>query len=117
MSEVTADDKLSGRAHRLASIIAAKPPAATQGTVRAIWEPLAMTGTTTLQAGLEGGQLGNPSGVAQVDRNATIARGNSFEHDNKTAKSFLLRFFKKEESTSSMEKDNGHPGLFNPRRT
>src|SRR5262249_11777227 len=40
VTEVVARDQLWPRAHEIAAAIAAKPSAATQGTVRAIWESL-----------------------------------------------------------------------------
>ncbi|HVU71373.1 MAG TPA: enoyl-CoA hydratase/isomerase family protein [Mycobacteriales bacterium] len=61
------------RAAELAARIAAKPAAATQGTVKAIWESLDMTRSGGQQVGLLYTQLGNPVGTAQVDR-ATLAR-------------------------------------------
>jgi enoyl-CoA hydratase/carnithine racemase len=70
VSEVVARDELDARAADIARIIAAKPPAATQGTVKAIWESLDMTRSGALQVGLGYTQLGNPIGTAQVDRNA-----------------------------------------------
>ncbi|TVT17444.1 enoyl-CoA hydratase/isomerase family protein [Amycolatopsis acidiphila] len=70
VSEVVARDTLWQRADELARIIAAKPPAAIQGTVRAIWESLDSTRTQALRTGLMYTQLGNPIGTAQVDRAA-----------------------------------------------
>ena len=49
---------------------AAKPPAAIQGSVKAIWESLDMTRSGALQVGMSYTQIGNPIGTAQVDRNA-----------------------------------------------
>src|SRR5947209_17756671 len=40
VSEVIAAEQLWSRAHQIAATIAAKPPSATQGTVKAIWESL-----------------------------------------------------------------------------
>jgi enoyl-CoA hydratase/carnithine racemase len=68
VSEVVPPDQLWDRAARLASIIAAKPPAAIQGTTKAIWESLDMTRTGALNVGLVYAQLGNPIGTAQIDR-------------------------------------------------
>jgi enoyl-CoA hydratase/carnithine racemase len=73
VSEVVARDALWHRAEELARIIAAKPPAAIQGTVRAIWESLDATRTQALRTGLMYTQVGNPIGTAQVDR-ATVRR-------------------------------------------
>jgi enoyl-CoA hydratase/carnithine racemase len=68
VSEVVPRDGLRDRAAEIARIIAAKPPAAVQGTVKAIWESLDMSRSGALQAGLTYTQLGNPIGTAQVDR-------------------------------------------------
>jgi enoyl-CoA hydratase/carnithine racemase len=73
VSEVVAGDVLRPRAAEIAKIIAAKPPAAIQGSVKAIWESLDMTRSGALQVGLAYTQIGNPIGTAQVDR-ARFAR-------------------------------------------
>ncbi|MGW5715215.1 enoyl-CoA hydratase/isomerase family protein [Amycolatopsis sp. NPDC003865] len=73
VSEVLDRDALWDRADEIARIIAAKPPAAIQGTVRAIWESLDATRTQALRTGLSYTQLGNPLGTAEVDR-ATVSR-------------------------------------------
>ncbi|MET0143194.1 MAG: enoyl-CoA hydratase/isomerase family protein [Ilumatobacteraceae bacterium] len=73
VSEVVPREELWTRARQLADIIAAKPPAAIQGTVKAIWESLDMTRSQALQLGLSYTQLGNPIGTAEVDR-ATAVR-------------------------------------------
>lgn len=68
VSEVTSYGDLRDRANEIARIIAAKPPAAIQGTVKAIWESLDLSRTAALQMGLSYTQLGNPIGTAQVER-------------------------------------------------
>jgi enoyl-CoA hydratase/carnithine racemase len=68
VSEVVARDALWSRAHELARIVAAKPPAATQGTVRAIWESLDLPRSAALGMGMSYTTIGNPVGTAQVDR-------------------------------------------------
>lgn len=73
VSEVLPRDGLWGRADEIARIIAAKPAAAIQGTVRAIWESLDATRTQALRTGLSYTQLGNPIGTAEVDR-STLQR-------------------------------------------
>lgn len=70
VSEVVTRDTLRPRAAELARIIAAKPPAAIQGSIKAIWESLDMTRSGALQVGLSYTQIGNPIGVAQVDRDS-----------------------------------------------
>ncbi|MCT9075611.1 enoyl-CoA hydratase/isomerase family protein [Streptomyces fulvoviolaceus] len=74
VSEVLPRDQLWDRADEIARIIAAKPPAAIQGTVRAIWESLDATRTQALRTGLSYTQIGNPIGKAEVDRSA-VPRG------------------------------------------
>ncbi len=78
VTEVTANDALWDRAQALAAIIAAKPPAATQGTVRAIWESLDLPRSAALQTGLKYCQLGNPVGTAQVDRWAIMGKAKAY---------------------------------------
>jgi enoyl-CoA hydratase/carnithine racemase len=68
VGEVVNRGQLWQRAEALARRIAAKPPAAVQGTVRAIWESLDSTRTQALATGLSYTLLGNPIGTAQVDR-------------------------------------------------
>ncbi|MCW2579026.1 MAG: enoyl-CoA hydratase [Blastococcus sp.] len=73
VTEVVPRAELWEHADRLARIIAGQPPAAIQGTVRAIWESLDSTRTQALRTGLAYTQLGNPIGTAQVDR-ASVTR-------------------------------------------
>lgn len=68
VNEVVAADRVRARAHELAAAMAAKPAAAIQGTVRAIWESLDVGRTAALEHGLAYTQLGNPLGMAEVDR-------------------------------------------------
>lgn len=79
VTEVTANEALWDRADALAQIIAAKPPAAIQGSTRAIWESLDMNRTTALSTGLKYCQVGNPIGTAQVDRWAIMGKGKTYE--------------------------------------
>lgn len=74
VSEVVAREELWTRAAEIAGIIAAKPPAAIQGTVRAIWESLDATRTQALRTGLAYTQLGNPVGQAEIERSAVPRR-------------------------------------------
>ncbi|MGW2522640.1 enoyl-CoA hydratase/isomerase family protein [Streptomyces sp. NPDC001617] len=74
VSEVLPRAHLWDRADEIARAIAAKPPAAIQGTVRAIWESLDSTRTQALRTGLSYTQVGNPIGKAEVDRSA-VPRG------------------------------------------
>lgn len=72
VSEVVAREQLWRRADEIARVIAAKPPAAIQGTVRAIWESLDSTRTQALRTGLSYTQLGNPIGKAEVERSSVV---------------------------------------------
>jgi enoyl-CoA hydratase/carnithine racemase len=74
VSEVVTREELWKRADEIARIIAAKPPAAIQGTVRAIWESLDATRTQALRTGLSYTQLGNPVGQAQIERTSVPRR-------------------------------------------
>jgi enoyl-CoA hydratase/carnithine racemase len=66
VTEVVARDDLWARAHEIAAGIARKPTAATQGTVRAIWESLDRPYRAAMQQGLIYTRLGNPVGTAEV---------------------------------------------------
>jgi enoyl-CoA hydratase/carnithine racemase len=79
VSEVLPLERLWPRAHELAARIAAKPPVAIQGTVRAIWESLEMSRLVGLQNGVKYTQLGNPLASAQVDSEALMAVAKTFE--------------------------------------
>lgn len=72
VTEITTTDELWARAQALADMIAAKPPAATAGTVKAIWESLDMPRSIALRTALKYCQIGNPVGTAQVDRAALM---------------------------------------------
>src|SRR3546814_8283442 len=73
VSEITTRDELWPRAEELAAAIAAKPPAATAGSLKAIWQSLDLPRSVALQQGLKYCQIGNPVGVPQVDRAALMA--------------------------------------------
>jgi enoyl-CoA hydratase/carnithine racemase len=66
VSEVVASEDLWTRAHEIATTIAAKPPSATQGTVKAIWESLDKPYRVALDQGLIYTRLGNPLGKAEL---------------------------------------------------
>jgi enoyl-CoA hydratase/carnithine racemase len=66
VSEVVARGRLWARAHEIASVIAAKPPSATQGTVKAIWESLDKPYRAALEQNLIYTRLGNPLGQAEL---------------------------------------------------
>jgi enoyl-CoA hydratase/carnithine racemase len=71
VSEVVSAGRLWERAHEIATSIAAKPPSATQGTVKAIWESLDKPYRAALEQNLIYTRLGNPLGQAEL-----AARGN-----------------------------------------
>ncbi len=73
VSEITQRGDLEHRGHELAAAIASKPPAAIQGTVRAIWDSLDVLRTAGLDMALKYCQLGNPLGTAQVDRDTIMS--------------------------------------------
>jgi len=79
VSEVVSLADLRARAHELAAKIAAKPPAATQGTVRAIWESLDLPRTTAQNMGMAYTQIGNPLGTAEVDRTTLMKQQKKFD--------------------------------------
>jgi enoyl-CoA hydratase/carnithine racemase len=66
VTEVVAGAALWDRAQEIAAAIAAKPTAATQGTVRAIWESLDRPYRAAMEQGLIYTRLGNPIGTAEV---------------------------------------------------
>jgi enoyl-CoA hydratase/carnithine racemase len=66
VTEVVERSSLWGRAHEIAAAIAAKPTAATQGTVRAIWESLDRPYRAAMEQGLIYTRLGNPIGMAAL---------------------------------------------------
>jgi len=66
VTEVVPTTQLWDRAHQIAAMIAAHPPSATQGTVKAIWESLDKPYRAALDQGLIYTRLGNPIGQADV---------------------------------------------------
>jgi len=68
VTEVVPAAELWTRADELARMIAAHPTAATQGTVKAVWESLDKPYRAAVAQGLIYTRLGNPIGSAKVDR-------------------------------------------------
>lgn len=66
VTEVVAETDLWSRAHEIAATIAAKPPTATQGTVKAIWESLDKPYRAAMDQGLIYTRLGNPIAEAEL---------------------------------------------------
>jgi len=72
VSEIVERERLWARAHEIAAKIAAKPTAATQGTVRAMWESLDMTRTVGINNALKYCVIGNPEGEKEIDIPAAL---------------------------------------------
>jgi enoyl-CoA hydratase/carnithine racemase len=68
VTEVVERAQLWPRAHEIAAGIASKPSAATQGTVRAIWESLDRPYRAAMEQGLIYTRLGNPLGKAELEK-------------------------------------------------
>ncbi|MFF2395437.1 enoyl-CoA hydratase/isomerase family protein [Nocardia sp. NPDC058114] len=66
VTEIVTREQLWERAHAIAAGIAAKPPTATQGTVKAIWESLDKPYRAALDQGLIYTRLGNPIAKAEL---------------------------------------------------
>lgn len=79
VSEVVARERLWARADEIARIIAAKPAAAIQGTVRAIWESLDMPRSAALNTGMAYTHIGNPLGRAERDRDAMMTQAKPYQ--------------------------------------
>jgi enoyl-CoA hydratase/carnithine racemase len=74
VSEVVEGAALWPRAHEIAASIASKPTAATQGTVRAIWESLDRPYRAAMEQGLIYTRLGNPIGMAEANKNPPASK-------------------------------------------
>jgi enoyl-CoA hydratase/carnithine racemase len=72
VTEVVERARLWPRAHEIAAGIASKPSAATQGTVRAIWESLDKPYRAAVEQGLMYTRLGNPIGAAEIERTGVV---------------------------------------------
>jgi enoyl-CoA hydratase/carnithine racemase len=72
VSELVPRERLWERAAELAQIIAAKPAAVIQGTVRAIWETHGLDRQTAQGIGWHYTRIGNPLGKAQVSREGFV---------------------------------------------
>jgi enoyl-CoA hydratase/carnithine racemase len=72
VTEIVSRDDLWTRAHEIAAIIAAKPSAATQGTVRSIWDSLEMGMRDALKWGFHYAQLGNSA--SRMDRSKPMVK-------------------------------------------
>jgi enoyl-CoA hydratase/carnithine racemase len=72
VSELVPAAQLWDRAGELARIIAAKPPAAVQGTVRAIWETHGLDRETAQRIGWHYTRIGNAISKAQVSRTGFV---------------------------------------------
>jgi enoyl-CoA hydratase/carnithine racemase len=74
VTEVVARAELWSRAHEIAAGIARHPTAATQGTVRAIWESLDRPYRAAMEQGLLYTRVGNPIGMAEVKEHPATRR-------------------------------------------
>jgi enoyl-CoA hydratase/carnithine racemase len=74
VTEIVDRDQLWPRAHEIAAGIASKPSAATQGTVRAIWESLDRPYRAAMEQGLVYTRLGNPIGMAEAKSKPPASR-------------------------------------------
>jgi enoyl-CoA hydratase/carnithine racemase len=70
VTEIVERPSLLARAQELAAAIAGQPPAAVQGTVKALWQSLDVNRAQSLATALMYTQVGNPLGTADVDRAA-----------------------------------------------
>jgi enoyl-CoA hydratase/carnithine racemase len=70
VTEIVPRESLVARAQELARVIAGQPPAAVQGTVKALWQSLDVARAQALSTALLYTQVGNPLGTAAVDRSA-----------------------------------------------
>jgi enoyl-CoA hydratase/carnithine racemase len=68
VTEIVPADELHARAHEIAAAIAQQPPAAVQGTVKAIWQSLDRGRRAALDTGLMYTQVGNAIGTRGLDR-------------------------------------------------
>jgi len=74
VSEVVSRDRLWARAHEIAATIAAKPPSATQGTVKAIWESLDKPYRAAMEQNLIYTRLGNPLGQTELAAHGAVQK-------------------------------------------
>jgi enoyl-CoA hydratase/carnithine racemase len=79
VSEVVSEDKLRDRAYELAAKIANKPPAAVQGSVRAVWESLDLPRQSAINLGLRHCKIGNALGAEQMDVAAARKQSKTYE--------------------------------------
>lgn len=70
VSEVLPRDELWPRAAELASRLAAKPPLAVQGTVKAVWDSMSMSPQAAREIPLHYPQLGNDVGKLELNSTA-----------------------------------------------
>jgi enoyl-CoA hydratase/carnithine racemase len=70
VTEIVPREAVVARAQELARVIAGQPPAAVQGTVKALWQSLDVARSQALSTALLYTQVGNPLGTAAVDRGA-----------------------------------------------
>ena len=79
VSEVLPQQQLWARAHELAAKIAAKSPAAVQGSVRAIWASMDMQRKAALSYAFDQCQYGRPFGQEGIDHKTQMKGTKTFE--------------------------------------
>jgi enoyl-CoA hydratase/carnithine racemase len=70
VTEIVPLPSLLSRAQEIATTIASQPPAAVQGTVKALWQSLDVSRSQALATALMFTQIGNPIGTSGLDRAA-----------------------------------------------
>ena len=70
VTEIVPLPSLLSRAQEIATRIASQPPAAVQGTVKALWQSLDVSRSQALATALMFTQIGNPIGTSGLDRTA-----------------------------------------------
>jgi enoyl-CoA hydratase/carnithine racemase len=75
VTEIVSLDELWARAGEIAAAVASQPPAAVQGTVKAIWQSLDRSRSQALGTALLYTQVGNPLGTAALDRATAKPQG------------------------------------------
>ena len=79
VSEVVRTTDLWSRADEIAGKVAAKPPAATQGTVKAVWELTEVSRRQASEMGLDYTIIGNPIGVSQLEQSPPSSSTRAWE--------------------------------------
>ena len=122
VTEVVPADDLWARAHEIAATIAAKPPSATQGTVKAIWESLDKPYRAAMDQGLIYTRLGNPLGKAELADQRAAGGGRQGHTTNPLMSHALSQRIARGPGTGSRRarrsstRASGSPGVSSTRR-